>query len=63
MSTFDSPVARCEALREMVLTDQTQAECAYEHGCPAGSPCPLCGWFAEPAECAKALPPAPEKTP
>ena len=63
MSTFDSPLARCEALREMVLTDQTQAECAHEHGCPPGSPCPLCGWFAEPGECAKALPPALEKMP
>ncbi|MCG2578616.1 hypothetical protein LZ012_16585 [Dechloromonas sp. XY25] len=62
MSTFDSPVARCEAVREMVLTDQTQAECAHEHDCPPGSVCPLCGWFAEPAEGDEAPTPGPERT-
>lgn len=50
MSTFDSPIARCEAVREMVLTDETQAECAREHGCPPGRICPLCGCFVEPDE-------------
>lgn len=48
MSVFDSPIARCEAVREMVLTDETQAECAREHACPPGRICPLCGYFAEP---------------
>ena len=43
MSVFDSPIARCDAVREMVLTDETQAECAREHACPAGRICPLCG--------------------
>jgi hypothetical protein len=47
MSTFDSPIARCEAIREMVLTDETQAECAREHECPPGQVCPLCGYFVE----------------
>lgn len=47
MSTFDSPIARCDAVREMVLTDETQAECAREHACPAGRICPLCGYFVE----------------
>jgi len=47
MSIFDSPIARCEAVREMVLTDETQAECAREHACPANRICPLCGYFAE----------------
>lgn len=47
MSTFDSPIARCEAVREMVLTDETQAECAREHDCPADRICPLCGYFVE----------------
>jgi uncharacterized OB-fold protein len=47
MSFFDSPIARCEAMRQMVLTDETQAECAREHGCPPGLKCPLCGYFTE----------------
>jgi hypothetical protein len=50
MSTFDSPIARCEAVREMVLTDETQAECAREHDCPPGRVCPLCGCFVKPDE-------------
>jgi len=47
MSIFDGPIARCEAVHEMVLTDETQAECACEHGCPADRQCPLQGWFTE----------------
>ena len=46
MSYFDSPISRCEAVREMVLTDQTQRQCALEHGCPPGRNCPLDGCFA-----------------
>ena len=45
---FDSPVARCEIIEEMVLIDETQAECAREHGCPRGRVCPLARYFAEP---------------
>ncbi len=45
MSFFDSPIARCEAVRELVLTDETQAECAREHNCPPGRVCPLAGCF------------------
>ena len=47
MSFFDSPIARCEAVRQMVLTDETQAQCAREHNCPPGFKCPLCGYFTE----------------
>ncbi len=47
MSYFDSPLARCEAVRELVLTDETQAECAREHNCPPGFKCPRDGYFAE----------------
>lgn len=47
MSIFDSPVARCEAVRVMVLTDDTQAECAREHECPPEMACPLKGYFVE----------------
>lgn len=47
MSIFDSPIARCDAVREMVLTDETQVECAREHGCPADRTCPLSGYFTE----------------
>lgn len=45
MSFFDSPVGRCEAVREMVLLDETQQECAHEHDCPPGRECPLDGCF------------------
>lgn len=48
MSVFDSPIARCDAVREMVLTDETQAECAREHECPPDRICPLCGYFVDP---------------
>lgn len=47
MSTFDSPIARCEAVHQMVLTDETQEECAREHACPSDQICPLCGYFVE----------------
>lgn len=46
MSFIDSPIGRCEKVREMVLLDETQQECAYEHGCPPGRDCPLEGCFA-----------------
>lgn len=41
MCTFDAPISRCETMREMVITDQTQAQCACEHDCPKGTVCPL----------------------
>lgn len=47
MCFFDSPIARCEAVHELVLTDETQVECAREHHCPAGTRCPLDGYFTE----------------
>lgn len=47
MSFIDTPISRCEAVREMVLTDQTQGQCAHEHDCPPGRQCPLDGCFAE----------------
>lgn len=46
---FDSPIARCEIVCEMVLIDETQAECAREHDCPPDRICPLARYFAEPA--------------
>lgn len=45
MCTFDSPISRCELMRCMVLTDQTQRQCAAEHGCPEGVRCPLVACF------------------
>ncbi len=45
MSIFDAPIARCDAIHEMVLTDETQCECAREHECPPGRICPLHGYF------------------
>ncbi|MCB1909878.1 MAG: hypothetical protein KDH15_21165 [Rhodocyclaceae bacterium] len=47
MSFLDSPISRCEEKRTIVLTDQTQAQCAREHGCEPGTRCPLCGCFVE----------------
>ena len=47
MSFFDSPVGRCEAVREMVLLDETQEECAREHGCAPDCDCPLKKLFTE----------------
>jgi hypothetical protein len=42
---FDSPIEPCPVCREMVLLDQTQAECAREHACPADTVCPLQNYF------------------
>ena len=46
MGGIDISVSRCEEAGEMVLTDQTQHECAMEHHCPKGTKCPLDGCFA-----------------
>lgn len=46
MSILDSPIGRGTEVREMVLLDETQAQCAAEHGCPPGTECPLDGCFA-----------------
>jgi len=58
MSIFDAPIARCEAVHQMVLTDETQHECAREHDCPADRQCPLEGCFAEVSGLAENDPPA-----
>jgi hypothetical protein len=47
MTVLDSPIARCEAMHTMVLTDETQRECAREHECPPGQVCPLCNYFTD----------------
>jgi hypothetical protein len=46
MSGFDAPIGRCEVMRTLVLTDQTEHECKLEHGCPPGRDCPLAGCLA-----------------
>lgn len=61
MCFFDSPVGRCEVVREMVLLDETQAECAREHGCTAGHKCPLAGCFARVSGVAEATPLPPKR--
>ena len=63
MSILDSPIARCNAAHEMVLVDQTQAQCAREHDCPPDRVCPLCGYFPEPEETAAGIPAARERLP
>lgn len=47
MTILDIKVARCEVAKDMVFLDETQKQCAKEHGCPAGTKCPLEGCFAE----------------
>ncbi|OHC66121.1 MAG: hypothetical protein A3H93_07485 [Rhodocyclales bacterium RIFCSPLOWO2_02_FULL_63_24] len=42
---FDSPIDYCPVCGQMVLLDQTHAECAREHDCAAGTPCPLQQYF------------------
>ena len=44
MVTFDSPIERCAVCGEVVLIDQTQRECASEHGC-GDRKCPLHEFF------------------
>lgn len=58
MCYFDSPVGRCEIVREMVLLDQTQADCAREHECRRTRHCQLSAYFAEPSS-----PPRPRRVP
>ncbi len=38
---FDSPFEFCSVCQGYVLLDQTQRECAGEHGCRDPSVCPL----------------------
>ena len=42
---LDSPFERCPCCGEYVLLDQTQGECAHEHGCPQMQ-CPLASCFS-----------------
>lgn len=53
---FDSPMSRCDVVHQMVLTDQTQAECAREHDCPPGTVCPLAACFYEVSGVSEAMP-------
>ena len=54
MCTFDAPISRCEAMHCMVITDQSQRQCATEHECPKGMQCPLgeCFTGVEPRQAA-----------
>ncbi len=38
---FDSPFEFCEVCKQYVLLDQTQRQCAREHGCTDSIACPL----------------------
>ena len=42
---FDSPFDVCPVCRQVVLLDQTQAQCAREHGCPGAGACSLEPYF------------------
>ena len=43
---FDSPIASCPVCGEMVLLDQTKAECEREHHCGKQTECPLQNCFS-----------------
>ena len=43
---FDSPIAPCPLCGQMVLLDQTRAECAREHHCSGSTACPLERYFS-----------------
>jgi hypothetical protein len=43
---FDSPFEYCLVCKEYVLLDQTQRQCAREHGCDRIAKCPLQQFFA-----------------
>ncbi len=42
---FDSPFEFCAVCRAYVLLDQTQRQCAHEHGCVLATSCPLQRYF------------------
>ena len=42
---FDSPFEFCAICKQYVLLDQTHRECALEHACAPGPPCPLKRYF------------------
>ena len=42
---FDSPMEHCAICGQMVALDQSQAECAREHGCKVDTVCPLLSYF------------------
>ena len=42
---FDSPFEFCKVCGQYVLLDQTQVQCAHEHGCDARVACPLARYF------------------
>ncbi|HWQ40376.1 MAG TPA: hypothetical protein VNM24_17490 [Burkholderiales bacterium] len=45
---FDSPLHYCPVCRQYVALDQSQPECAREHGCSPRQPCPLAHLFRAP---------------
>jgi hypothetical protein len=47
MTYNQSPICLCVPENTMVRTDQTQQECALEHGCPPGRDCPIGGCFVK----------------
>jgi hypothetical protein len=46
MNESYSRIIRCEIVHKMVRINQTQLECAVEHGCSPGCHCPLVGCSA-----------------
>jgi hypothetical protein len=59
---FDSPFEFCPVCRAYVLLDQTQRQCAAEHGCAGSGKCGLARYFTG-REFREAPPaPAPRRT-
>jgi hypothetical protein len=60
---FDSPFEFCRVCREFVLLDQTQRQCAREHGCADAAACPFHRYFTGHAFAAAPAPAAASRTP
>lgn len=45
---FNSPLHFCPVCHQYVALDQSQHECAHEHGCLSTQPCPLAHLFSPP---------------
>ncbi len=46
---FNSPLQYCKVCKQYIALDQSQEECAKQHGCRV-EVCPYAGLFSPPAE-------------
>lgn len=60
---FNSPLHYCPVCRQYVALDQSQRECAREHGCLPQQACPLAHLFSVPDPGVSALSEKANETP